>query len=581
MTDPREQRRLAAILAADVVGYSRLMGMDEAGTLASLRSRWKDVLTPAVAAHRGRVVKVMGDGVLVEFGSAVDAVECAVAVQDGFSRANEGVTEDQRIVLRIGINLGDVIVEGSDLYGNGVNIAARLEGLAEPGGILVSAVVHDQVRGKVASVFDDLGRQTLKNIAQPLHVFRMKSVPVPPLFEANAMPLSLPDKPAIAVLPFTNMSANPEYEFFVDGLTEDLITDLSRNPGLFVIARSSTFAYKGQPMDVRRIARELGVQYILEGSVRRSGGRVRINVQLIDSTKGGHVWAERFDRQLEDIFDLQDEVTVRIVEVLVGKLIAPPPPRRRTSSVQAYDLCTRARTLLDVSLGSANEMREAMVLLERAIDLDPDYAEAYRLLSEARGLGWVLCGIPVDVRRGTVLELAERSVLLDPEDPDFHSNYAMFLNYAGNFDAARVESELALALGPDNADVLVLSADNLIFAGQPEAAEKLVLRALRLSPIPAQWYYFMLGKVQYALGRYDEAAKTLRHPVTYRTVSRRYLAASLAQLGLVDDARKEAELFMASNPTFTIGHWADGTMFEDMATKTHFIAGFRLAGLPE
>ena len=361
MPEPRTQRRLAAILAADVVGYSRLMQRDEAGTLAALKMRWRDVLSPEVARHRGRVVKVIGDGVVVEFGSAVDVVECAVALQAGFAGANDGVPDERRILLRIGINLGDVIVEGADLYGDGVNLAARLEGIAEPGGICISANVHDQVRGKLNAGFDDLGPQALKNIASR-YKCSASTYRVAWLASQNGQkrsPLPLPDKPSIAVLPFTNMSADPEQEHFVDGMTEDLITDLSRHPALFVIARNSTFAYKGRSLDVRQIARELGVRYLLEGSARRAAGRVRINVQLIDCIGGGHLWAERFDRDMDDIFAMQDEVTLRIVEALIGRLVAAPQ-RNRPKNIQAYDLCVRGRLLVTGTAGSLEAERESV-----------------------------------------------------------------------------------------------------------------------------------------------------------------------------------------------------------------------------
>ena len=308
MTNERVQRRLAAILAADVVGYSRLMERDEGRTLAALKDRRKSIVVPLVAQHQGRIVKVMGDGVLVEFASAVNAVECAVELQARMAAANEGVPDDRHIVLRIGINLGDIIVEGSDLYGDGVNIAARLESFAGPGEICLSGSVHEQVKRKLACRFDDLGSQNIKNIAEPVQVYRV-SAAMPAESDASERPtLTLPVQPSIAVLPFANMSSDPEQEVFVDGLTEDLITDLSRAPGLFVIARNSTFAYKGRSVDARTIARDLGVRYLLEGSARRAATRVRINAQLIDAIGGGHLWAERFDRSLDDIFAVQDEV---------------------------------------------------------------------------------------------------------------------------------------------------------------------------------------------------------------------------------------------------------------------------------
>ena len=574
MAEDLVERRLAAILAADVVGYSRLMEANEERTMAALKHHRREFFDPTMAKHGGRIFKVMGDGFLVEFASVLNAAICAVEIQLGMATRNQDVPDDRRITFRIGVNLGDVIVEGTDLHGDGVNVAARLEGLADPGGVCLSANVHDQVKRRMDVAFDDLGPQTLKNIAEPLRVFRVR------LQEGEPAALALPDKPSIAVLPFTNMSADLEYEYFVDGLTDDLITDISRNPGLFVIARNSVFAYKGKPMDVRRIARELGVRYLLEGSARRAGGRVRINVQLIDSISGGHIWAERFDRQLEDIFDLQDEVTARILHALVGQLVSPPP-RSRPKNTDAYDLCMRGRALMDNSVGSADAMREAMVLLEQAIDLDPGYAEAYRCLANTRSDAWTHCNIPIDVRRGTVLELAERAVMLDANDSSCHATHAMALGYAGQWDRARDEHERALALDPSNAEAMLLYADYLTFAGQQEQAEALVLRALRIDPLSAAWYFMAYGKIQYARGQYDDAVKTLRNPVTYRTASRRYLAASLAQLGLIDEARQEAVLFLATSPSFTISHWAGSMQFQDAAALAHFVEGYRLAGLPD
>ena len=574
MSAENVERRLAAILAADVMGYSRLMEADEKRTMAALNTHRREFFDPTIAEHGGRIFKAMGDGFLVEFSSAVNAATCAVQIQNGMALRNQSVPEGQRIIFRIGVNLGDVIVEGSDLHGDGVNVAARLEGLADPGGICLSANVHDQVKRRIDAQFDDLGPQMLKNIAEPLRVFRIHTRPSEPAV------LALPDKPSIAILPFTNMSSDTEYDYFVDGLTEDLITDISRNPGLFVIARNSVLAYKDKPMDVRRIARELGVRYLLEGSARRSGGRVRINVQLIDSLGGGNMWAERFDRQLEDIFDLQDEVTARIRTALVGQLVVPPL-RNRPKTMEAYDLCTRGRALLDSSFGLGDAMREAIVLLEQAVALDPDYAEAYRFLATARNDAWQYCNIPVDERHGTVLDLAERAVALDPNDSHCHATLALILDYSGQWDASQSEHERALALDPNNADAMVLYADFLLFAGQHQGAEELVQRALRINPLPPAWYFMAKGKNEYVLGRYEDAVRTLRNPITYRTASRRYLAASLAQLGLIDEARQEAALFMASNPQFTIRHWVSSTQFNDAATKAHFIEGFRLAGLQE
>jgi TolB-like protein/class 3 adenylate cyclase len=365
MAEERVQRRLAAIVSADVVGYSRLIEQDEAGTLTALKDRRRTILVPMVAHHQGRIVKVMGDGVLIEFGSAVNAVACSVELQGLMAQANNSVPDEDQIVLRIGINLGDVVVDGGDLYGDGVNVAARLQNIAGPGDICVSGSVYEQVKRKINLDFDELGPQTIKNITEPVAVYRVESQSSN-LTEYHGrvekQPLALPSNPSIAVLPFINMSNDPEQETFVDGLTEDLITDLSRTAGLFVIARNSVFAYKGRPADVRRIARELGVRHLLEGSARRAAGRVRINAQLIDAIGGDHLWAERFDRDLEDIFAVQDEVTGKIVEALVGRL-TNQPARSRPTNMAAYDLCVRARSL---SLQTALAGREAIFLLERA-----------------------------------------------------------------------------------------------------------------------------------------------------------------------------------------------------------------------
>jgi adenylate cyclase len=338
MSEERAQRRLAAILAADVVGYSRLMQIDEAGTLAALKARRTGVLKPVVSKHRGRIVKLMGDGVLIEFASAVDAVECAVQLQNAMTAANADTSADRHIVLRVGVNLGDVMVEGGDLYGDGINVAARLEGVAEPGGVLVSKSVHDQVRGKVSLAFDDLGEQKLKNMDEPVRVYRARSVG-----EAitTARPASVPsDKPSIVVLPFTNLSGDPEQQYFSDGITEDIITELSRYRSLQVIARHSSFAFRGPSIDIQEVRRRLGARYVVEGSVRRVGSQLRITAQLIDAASESHLWAERYDRDMRDVFAIQDEVTRTIAVTLEGRVNASgveQAKRKPTTDWRAYD----------------------------------------------------------------------------------------------------------------------------------------------------------------------------------------------------------------------------------------------------
>ena len=356
MADERVHRRLAAIVAADVVGYSRLMERDEAGTLAALKARRRDVLDPLVARHHGRIFKVTGDGVLVEFASAVDAVQCAVDLQHGMAAANKDQPEDRHLVLRVGVNLGDVMVEGSDLYGDGINIAARLETLAEPGVILVSGTAHDHVRNKVAVDFDDLGAQNLKNMIEPVQVYRVSGTATPRSQAAVDKPLAS-SKPSIAVLPFVNMSGDPEQEYFADGITEDIITDLSRWQSLAVSSRNSTFQFKGKSVDIQRIGRELGARFLVEGSVRRMGERIRITAQLIDVETGNHLWAERFDRAMADLFAVQDEVVRTIVGTLVGRVYASGAERARRkppSSMVAYDHVLRGNALPWDDLASAD-----------------------------------------------------------------------------------------------------------------------------------------------------------------------------------------------------------------------------------
>ncbi|QKC93967.1 adenylate cyclase [Mesorhizobium sp. NZP2298] len=397
------------------------------------------------------------------------------------------------------------------------------------------------------------------------------------LDRAKRKPLPLPDKPSIAVLPFVNLSNDPEQEAFADGLTEDLITDLSRAPGLFVIARNSTFAYKGKAMDVRTIAEELGVRYLLEGSARRAAGRVRINAQLVDALSGEHLWAERFDRGLDDIFAVQDEATAKIVEALLGRLRAPPA-RNRPTNLEAYDLCVRARKLIDDSPRSA---REAHLMLTRAVSLDPAYAEAYRWLAMNHWMGWVHWGEPVEPNRRVALELARKAVAIDPNDAGCHWVLGNLLAYERDFEEADAEFARAFELDPNEADAWATLSDITTLAGRVEEGLEQIRKAFRLNPFPASWYYLTLGQAQYAARDYEAAVETLRRDETYRTSSRRFLAASLAQLGRLDEARAEVELFLVGNPHFTTRHWVWTEPFRDTAMLEHFVDGFRKAGLPD
>jgi len=390
-------------------------------------------------------------------------------------------------------------------------------------------------------------------------------------------PLPLPDKPSIAVLPFVAFGADREQESFADGLTEDLITDLSRIGGLFVIARNSVFAYKGKAMDVRTIARDLGVRYLLEGSARRAASSVRINAQLVDAVSGEHLWAERFDRGLEDIFAVQDAVTARIVEALLGRLRAPPA-RNRPRNLEAYDLCVRARKSFDESPQMA---REAHLMLTRAISLDPDYAEAYRWLAMNHWMGWVHWGEPFEPARSTSLELARKAVAIDPNDAGCRWVLANLLAYERDFDQADVEFAKAIELDPNEADIWATLSDIDVLAGRVDEGLEHIRKAFRLNPFPPSWYYLTLGQAQYAARDYEAAVETLHRDETYRTSSRRFLAASLAQLGRLDEARIEVALFLVGNPHFSTQRWVDTEPFRDEATLGHFVDGFRKAGLPE
>ena len=569
--DTVPHRRLAAILVADVVGYSQFMEQDESGTLAILKERQKHIIEPVVASFGGRIVKLMGDGALIEFASAVNAVKAALELQRKFRQANEPVPEPRRLRLRIGINLGDVVGEGSDIFGDGVNVAARLEALAEPEGICISAKVHDEIAGKIESRFADGGEHRLKNISKPVRVYHVRTEGTDPFTQA---PPALPDRPSIAVLPFDNFSTDPEQAYFADGLTEDIITDLSRIAGLFVIARNSSFAYKGKTLDARRIASDLGVRFLLEGSARRALDRVRINVQLIDAVNGGHIWAERFDRGLTDVFAVQDEITARIVEALLGRLTLPPT-RVRPKNMRAYDLCVQARRLTEQSVQAA---KEAELMFEDAIRLDPGYAEAYRWLALNLLLKYLHWN---DSSPGAALEMAEKAMEIDPNDAGNHSIRGYVLAHLGRWIESEAEFAKALEMEPNNADAWAILSDLTTLAGRPAEAIEQLRKAFRLNPHPSSWYYLLLGQAQYAARQYEAAVATLRHEDTYRTMSRRFLAASLAQLGRMEEAHREAEYFLISNPHFTIGFWTKTQPVRDRATLAHFVEGYRKAGLPE
>jgi adenylate cyclase len=520
----RVERRLAAILAADVVGYSRLMERDEAGTLACLRTLRRDLIDPKIAEHKGRIVKTTGDGLLIEFPSVVEGVTCAVAMQREVAERNNALPEDKRIQFRIGINSGDVIVEDSDIHGDGVNIAARLEGIAEPGGICISAIVHDQVQGRLDCAFEDIGEQSLKNLARPVRVYRLTTNPLPnppPLAgEGSARarsaepPLALPDKPSIAVLPFQNMSGDPEQEYFADGMVEEIITALSRIRWLFVIARNSTFTYKGQTIDVKQVGRELGVRYVLEGSVRKGGGRVRITAQLIEAETGAHLWADRFDGALEDVFELQEQVAISVAGVIEPALQAAEVARaanRPTSDLTAYDLYLRAYAIYFAS--HPRQMRRALALLEEAITRDPQYGLA---LAFAARCCMHLAGEASDPDRESNrqkgIDFGRRAVELAGSAPGVLADAAYALACLGeDIDAMIVLVDRALAFNQSYAFGWHVSGFLRLWAGQTDLAIEHAGRALRLSPRDeARRSSWLIGAALFFSRRFEEAVPRLR-----------------------------------------------------------------------
>jgi len=573
-------RRLAAILAADVAGYSRLMGLDEAGTAQALREHHA-VAEPLVTRHGGRIVKTTGDGALIEFGSVVGAVECALALQQLAAERNRGIADERRMEWRIGVHLGDVLVEGDDILGDGVNVAARLEGIAEPGGICISEDAFRQVRGKVDAGFTDIGEQQLKNIVRPLRVYRVRAesplaTPSPPAGEGRVGVLPLPDRPSIAVMPFANMSGDPEQEYFADGMVEEIITALSRICWLFVIARNSTFTYKGQSVDVKQVARELGVRYVLEGSVRKAGGRVRITAQLIYAPTGTHLWADRFDGSLEDVFELQDKVATSVAGVIEPTLQAAETARaahRPTNDLTAYDLYLRAYAL---DLTSAPE---ALRLLDQAIERDPHYGPALALAANFHAqrciAGWSQ-DPKADCRKGA--DLARRALRAGGDDPSTIVNAAGPLAFFGDDIGAMMGLvDRALALNPSFARGWNNSGLLSLFAGQPERAIEHAETALRLSPrARVGTTVGIIGTAHLVSRRFGEALPKLllaiqeapTFPVPYR-----WLASCYAHMGRLDEARDVVKRLRALTPVVV----PSATQFRNPEHRELLLSGLRLA----
>lgn len=583
------ERRLAAILAADVVGYTRLMGQDEAGTLAALKAHREEFVQPKIVEHRGRLIKLMGDGVLVEFASVVDALACAAELQSGMAERNGQASDKPQIVFRIGINLGDVIVEGDDLYGDGVNVASRLESLAEPGGICISAKVYNEVKNKLALSYEDLGEREVKNVSEPIRVYLI--VPGRTTDTASAaadVDLALPEKPSIAVLPFNNMSGDPEQEFFADGISEDLITALSKVRWFFVIARNSTFTYKGKAVVVKQVAKELGVRYVLEGSVRKSGNRVRITAQLIDATTGRHVWAERYDRQIEDIFELQDEMSRTIAGAVEPELSAAERDRVLTKPPDNLDAWeSYQRGLWNMWFYEREPNLEAEVLLRRATELDPRFAPAYAYGTYVQ-YQRVIMGWSEDPQKNLSagMALAERALALDDKDPIAYFAIGRIHMMEGRHDDSIAALETAIELNPSFAQSHHGLGMAFALAGRLDEAKAALCMAERLSPRdPILW----ASTVVYALacilsGDYEEALnwarRTIRNPRAKGYWPHSVHAAALAQIGRIDEARNALAAALEALPELSISYLKKTLPTKQPNALDPYIEGLRQAGLP-
>jgi adenylate cyclase len=574
------ERRLAAILAADVVGYSRLMETDEAGTLAALKHRRREVLAPLVSQHGGRIFKLMGDGALVEFPSVVNAVQCSVDIQKRMAAANAALPSNKQVLLRIGVNLGDVIVEGSDLYGDGVNLAARLEALAEPGGICLSDTAHQHVASKLPFGYHDLGAQSVKNFAKPVRVYSVSLEAVPARSDEGT---HLRDKPAIVVLPFTNMSGDPEQEFFADGLTEDIITELSRFRDLLVISRNTSIRYKGKAVEVKKIAKELAVHYLIEGSVRKAGNRVRVTVQLIDAETDRHIWADRYDRELADIFAIQDEVTSSVVATLPRRVEAATRERaanKPTENMAAYE-CVLAGKLLH-HRSTKEDNAAALAMLERAIELDPNYAHAHAWAACTLGQAWIngYC-FDRDATWNKIIEELQTAHALDDNDSDVHRILAAVNLTHNDHDKATYHQERALALNPNDDLVVVQQGEILTWLGRPDEGVDWIKKAMRLNPYHPERFWNHLGRAHFVSHRYVEAVEAFKRITAPDHMHHAFLAAAYAQMGNEVEARSYAREVLARKPDFTVEDYLSTVHYKRQEDLDHHRASLLKAGLPD
>ncbi len=618
------ERKLTAILAADVVGYSRLMEADDEATVRTLKAH-REVIDDLIARHRGRIVGTAGDSVLAEFASPVEAVRCAVSIQRNLGKRNAALPEDRRMRFRIGINLGDVIVDGEQIYGDGVNVAARLEGLAEAGGVCISGSVHQQVRKSLSLGYAYAGEQKVKNITEPVPVYRVAidgaaglrgsrttrwrlvasgavvavllaaggaalwyveprpSPPPPGAVPEEGAALALPDKPSIAVLPFVNMSGDAEQEYFSDGMTEDIITDLSKVSGLFVIARNSVFTYKGRAVRPESVSRELGVRYVLEGSVRKVGDRVRITAQLIDATTGFHLWAERYDGDMKDIFALQDEITSKIVSALEVRLTPGERKalgRKTTDNLEAYDHYLRGLEYRRRSTREANS--EARYMFERTIDLDPAYAPAYTELGWTYFMEWALLWSQDRLVLVRAFDLAQNAISMDESQASAHTLLSHVYLWKRRHADAIAEAEKAIAVAPNDDDGYSNMAEVLTWAGRPEEAIPFIERAMRLNPQYPVLYLWNLGHAYWLAGRNDEAVAALKRTIVRNPdwmPAHAYLCAIYGELGRHEEARSACAEIKRLNPGITLESVRQRLPYENAATVERFLRGLRNAGM--
>ncbi|MGY0571811.1 adenylate/guanylate cyclase domain-containing protein [Bradyrhizobium sp. RDM12] len=587
MDVPGPERRLAAVLAADMVGFSRLMEADEAGTLARLKTHRIELIDPAIAKNRGRIIKTTGDGMLVEFHSVVDAVLCAAEIQNRMGRRNADVPPPRWIQFRIGINLGDVIVDQNDIFGDGVNVAARLEALAEPGGICISSAVRDQLGERLDGVaFEDIGEQNVKNIVRAIRVYRIRLEESPASAsdgaKGAAKATGKSKKPSIAVLPFANMSGDPEQEFFADGLTEDIITELSRFHDLLVISRNSTFVYKGKAVKVQDVGREFGVDYVIEGSVRKAGDRVRVTVQLIDAETDRHIWAERYDGELKDIFAIQDEMTRAIAATLPGRVEAATQDRanrKPTDNMAAYECVLAAKVLHHRS--NREDNARAQLLLDRALELDANYAHAHAWKACVLGQTWVYSWCADrDATFQQVASELETALALDDNDSDVHRILAALNLNRDDHDKATYHQERALALNPNYDLVVVQQGELLTWLGRPEEGIDWIKKAMRLNPYHPERFWSHLGRAYYCAEKYAEAAEAISRITRPDHTHHAFLAAIFAQMGNAIAARAHAAEVLKREPAFSVANHLATQHYKRDVDRQRYEAGLLGARLP-